>query len=255
MRPTPTGEHVVVETKAGAVRGFWRTDSAAFLGIPFAEPPCGDLRFLAPVPVEISSGVRDALQYRPTPQRKALAEVTTIPEPSIPGDDTLNLNVFTPRPRAVTLSDALPVLVYIHGGGYVAGSPASPWYDGAAFNRDGVANTALNVPSVICGERFPGPIRRSRFAFAPLPGTSMTRGGHRVHIISNRIGLRSGHPGRPVGRRPRETARHAGSGLDQVAAGAERGRAEPEGIGERGGLCCPGPGRAQAALAKMGSRP
>jgi hypothetical protein len=191
MRPTPTGEHVVVETKAGAVRGFWRTDSAAFLGTPFAEPPCGDLRFLAPVPVEISSGVRDALQYRPTPQRKALAEVTTIPEPSIPGDDTLNLNVFTPRPRAVTLSDALPVLVYIHGGGYVAGSPASPWYDGAAFNRDGVANTALNVPRVICGERFPGPIRRSRFAFAPLPGTSMTRGGHRVHIISNRIGLRS----------------------------------------------------------------
>ena len=37
MRPATTGEHVVVETNAGAVRGFWRTNSAAFLGIPFAE--------------------------------------------------------------------------------------------------------------------------------------------------------------------------------------------------------------------------
>jgi para-nitrobenzyl esterase len=145
MRPATTGEHVVVETNAGAVRGFWRPNSAAFLGIPFAEPPCGDLRFLAPVQVKAWSGVRDALRYGPTPQRKALAEITTIPEPSIPGEDILNLNVFTPRPRAATGSQApLPVLVYIHGGGYVAGSPASPWYDGAAFNRDGVVTVTVS---------------------------------------------------------------------------------------------------------------
>jgi para-nitrobenzyl esterase len=145
MRPTLTGEHVVVETKTGVVRGGWRTHSAAFLGIPFAEPPYGDLRFLAPVPVKSWSGVRDALQYGATPQRKALAEVTTIPEPSIPGDDILSLNVFTPRPRAANRSEELlPVLVYIHGGGYVAGSPASPWYDGAAFNRDGVVAVTVS---------------------------------------------------------------------------------------------------------------
>src|SRR6476661_1488914 len=145
MRPATTGEHVVVETNAGAVRGFWRPNSAAFLGIPFAEPPCGDLRFLAPVQVKSWSGVRDALRYGPTPQRKALAEITTIPEPSIPGEDILNLNVFTPRPRAATGSEEpLPVLVYIHGGGYVAGSPASPWYDGAAFNRDGVVTVSVS---------------------------------------------------------------------------------------------------------------
>jgi para-nitrobenzyl esterase len=145
MRPTPTGEHALVETKAGTVRGFWRTRSSAFLGIPFAEPPYGDLRFLAPVPVKSWSGVRDALQYGPTPQRKALAEVTTIPEPSIPGVDILSLNVFTPRPRAANRSaELLPVLVYIHGGGYVAGSPASPWYDGVAFNRDGVVAVTVS---------------------------------------------------------------------------------------------------------------
>jgi para-nitrobenzyl esterase len=142
MRATPTGDHVVVETPAGAVRGLWRNGSAAFLGIPFAEPPYGELRFLAPVPREPWAGVRDALTYAPTPQRKALAEITTIPEPSIPGDDILTLNVFTPRPSDD--GEPLPVLVYIHGGGYVAGSPASPWYDGAAFNRDGVVTVTVS---------------------------------------------------------------------------------------------------------------
>ena len=96
------------------------------------------------MPVRPWVGIRDALRYGPTPQRKALAEITTIPEPSIPGDDILNLNVFTPRPKATSGSEApLPVLVYIHGGGYVAGSPASPWYDGAAFNRDGVVTVTV----------------------------------------------------------------------------------------------------------------
>jgi para-nitrobenzyl esterase len=138
---SPTGEHVVVETKAGAVRGFWRPGSAAFLGIPFAEPPFGELRFQAPQPRSPWSGVRDALEYAATPQRKALAEITAIPEPSIPGDDILNLNVFTPDPST---GSSLPVLVYIHGGGYIAGSPASPWYDGAAFNRDGVVTVSVS---------------------------------------------------------------------------------------------------------------
>jgi para-nitrobenzyl esterase len=112
MRPTTTGEHVVVEIASGAIRGFWRPLSAAFLGIPLAESPYGDLRFLAPAPVRSWAGVRDALRYGPTPQRKALAEITTIPEPSIPGHDILNLNVFTPRPRPAHGSEELlPVLV------------------------------------------------------------------------------------------------------------------------------------------------
>jgi para-nitrobenzyl esterase len=145
MRPATTGEHVVVETNAGAVRGFWRSDSAAFLGFPFAESPYGDRRFLAPVPVSSWTGVRDALRYGPTPQRTAFAEITTIPEPSIPGQDILNLNVFAPRPRPANgAEELLPVLVYIHGGGYVAGSPASPWYDGVAFNRDEIVTVTVS---------------------------------------------------------------------------------------------------------------
>src|SRR6478752_6691633 len=108
-----------VDTTAGRVRGTWRDGSAAFLGIPFAEPPVGDLRFAAPVPHRSWPGVRDAVEYGATPQRAALSEVTLTPEPSIPGDSTLNVNVFTPAPAGA--GAALPVLVYIHGGGFVAG--------------------------------------------------------------------------------------------------------------------------------------
>jgi para-nitrobenzyl esterase len=132
---------VVVETRAGAVRGRWRPGSAAFLGIPYAEPPFGDRRFLAPEPRAPWSGVRDALEHAATPQRRALAEVTTIPEPSIPGEDILTVDVFTPDPSP---GAGLPVLVYLHGGGYVAGSPASPWYDGRSFNRDGVVTVTVS---------------------------------------------------------------------------------------------------------------
>ena len=143
-------EHVIVETAGGSVRGRWRGEqgspgaSAAFLGIPFAEPPIGELRFAAPVPHSAWEGVRDALEYAPTAQRGDPG-VTLIPEPSIPGDSTLNVNVFTPSPfTAPDAAAALPVLVYIHGGGFFAGSPASPWYDGAAFNRDGVVTVSIS---------------------------------------------------------------------------------------------------------------
>jgi para-nitrobenzyl esterase len=136
-----------VTTVSGRVRGAWRGGSAAFLGIPFAAPPTGSRRFLAPEPPAPWSGVRDATAYGATPQRRPFGDDATIPEPSIPGDDTLSVNVFTPAPGAADVSEPaelLPVLVWIHGGGYYAGSPASPWYDGAAFNRDGVVTVTLS---------------------------------------------------------------------------------------------------------------
>ena len=138
MRATETAPEA--HTRSGRVRGAWRGTSAVFLGIPFAAAPVGELRFLAPAPVTPWSGVRDALAYGPTPQRRVAVGVTTIPEPAIGGDDILSVNVFTPAltPAAAAPPAGLPVLVWIHGGGYWAGSSASPWYDGAAFNRDGV---------------------------------------------------------------------------------------------------------------------
>lgn len=146
MTQTSTGTFVEVDTTAGRVRGAWRGEageasaSAAFLGIPFAEAPVGDLRFAAPVPKAPWEGVRDALEFGATAQRGDPG-VTLIPEPSVPGDSTLNVNVFTPAPSTDV---ALPVLVWIHGGGFFAGSPASLWYDGGRFNRDGVVTVTIS---------------------------------------------------------------------------------------------------------------
>ena len=139
------GPLVTIET--GVVRGIQRGApgergaSAAFLGIPFAQPPVGDLRFAAPVPPDPWDGVRDAVAHGPTAQRGDTG-ITLIPEPSVPGGATLNVDVFTPAPAHPAA--ALPVLVWIHGGGFVSGSPASPWYDGAAFARDGVVTVTIS---------------------------------------------------------------------------------------------------------------
>lgn len=141
MTPTAPEAH----TLQGAVRGIrHRTPGGtgeAYLGIPFAEPPVGDLRFAAPSAPRPGEGVRDASAYGPTPLRHDFADTTLIPEPPVPGDATLNVNVFTP---AADPGSRLPVWVWIHGGGYTTGSPASPWFDGAAFARDGVVTVTLS---------------------------------------------------------------------------------------------------------------
>ncbi|MGW3074760.1 MULTISPECIES: carboxylesterase/lipase family protein [unclassified Kitasatospora] len=137
----PTPQHPVVPTRRGPVHGERRADgSVRFLGIPYAQPPVGELRFAAPVPARPWTEALDATAYGPTAQRRPFGEVTTIPEPTIPGAGILNLNVFTPD---LAPAAGLPVLVWIHGGGFVAGCSASPWYDGAAFNRDGVVVVSI----------------------------------------------------------------------------------------------------------------
>lgn len=133
----------VVTTTKGAVQGRWQSAcSAAYLSIPFAKPPVGERRFAAPEPMDAWEGVLRATEYGATPQRRPFSVTTTIPEPSIPGDSTLNVNVFTPAPgdRAAKL----PVFVWIHGGGFFAGSPASPWYNGRAFNADGIVTVTVS---------------------------------------------------------------------------------------------------------------
>ncbi|MDF2045290.1 carboxylesterase family protein, partial [Microbacterium sp. Kw_RZR3] len=132
---------VLAVTSKGTVRGFRRGSTAVFLGIPFAQAPVGPLRFGAPAPVVPWDGERDATAYGPTAQRGD-AGITLIPEPSVPGDATLNVNVFTPADRDPDAT--LPVLVWIHGGGYTSGSPASRWYDGDAFARDGVVTVVIS---------------------------------------------------------------------------------------------------------------
>jgi para-nitrobenzyl esterase len=129
----------VAKTEQGSVRGALEKGTAAFLGIPYAAAPVGEARFAPPAPPKRWEGVRDALAYGATALQPA-QEFTLIPEPTVDGDNCLNLNVFTPDPG----TSGLPVLVWIHGGGFFAGCSASPWYRGDRFARDGVVLVSIN---------------------------------------------------------------------------------------------------------------
>ena len=132
----------VATTSGGEVRGV-RADGgvAAFRNLPYAAAPVGPLRFRAPVPPEPWPGVREAADFGPTAPKAQYAPPfdVLLPETDIPGDDCLNLNVWTPDPDG-----SAPVLVWIHGGAFANGSGSARSYDGAAFARDGVVLVTLN---------------------------------------------------------------------------------------------------------------
>jgi para-nitrobenzyl esterase len=132
----------VVRTRQGLVRGVAAPSGiAAFKGIPYAAPPFGEGRFRPPMPPRPWEGVRDAVTYGPTAPKSPYAPPfdQLIPEVDIPGEDCLNLNVWTPDPGG-----RLPVMVWLHGGAFANGSGSLPCYDGTAFARDGVVLVTLN---------------------------------------------------------------------------------------------------------------
>lgn len=140
MQRSKGEDQPIAATPSGSVRGEWVDEFAVFKGIPYAEAPVGALRYAAPVARAPWSGTIDAVSFGPTPLRHE-GGITRIPEHSVSGDDTLGVNVWTP---SLDPAAKLPVVVWIHGGGFVSGSPASPWYDGRAFARDGVVLVTLS---------------------------------------------------------------------------------------------------------------
>lgn len=154
----------VVSTGQGAVRGSRRADATAFLNIPYAAPPIGAGRFAPPRPHEPWDGVRDATVPGPNaPQsERKLGSVDMSPyfgSGWSRGEDYLTVNVFSPA----AADGDLPVMVFVHGGGFVAGSTRSVLYDGSAFARDGVVLVTLNYRLGIAG-------------FLDLPGAPANRG-------------------------------------------------------------------------------
>src|SRR5271155_3717514 len=134
-----------VSTSNGPVRG---TVTAAgiseFLGIPYAAPPVGDLRWRPPVPAAPSSGTQDATQFAnhcPQPPSPFGIASTT--------EDCLFLNVFTPSADAGAVGGLRPVMVWIHGGALVDGE--SNDYDPTAFVKDGVIVVTINYRLGILG--------------------------------------------------------------------------------------------------------
>jgi para-nitrobenzyl esterase len=129
--PAAAGDLSVVRTANGLVRGTVSGGSRSFLGIPFAAPPVGQLRFRAPRPAASWAGVRDATHFgSPCPQP---AGVFAPNGQGSTNEDCLFLNVYTPsHPRFPR-----PVMVWIHGGGFTAGSASQ--YDANALAAKGDA--------------------------------------------------------------------------------------------------------------------
>ncbi|MGW4671191.1 carboxylesterase/lipase family protein [Streptomyces sp. NPDC004324] len=171
----------VVTTPYGAVRGRYEDGVAVFRGIPYAAPPFGPRRFRPPVPPEPWDGVRDAGSFGPTPPKPPYSEAFArlLADPVVPGDDCLNLNVWTPEPGP---GARLPVMVWIHGGALTRGSSAVPVYDGHAFARDGVVLVSLNYRLGVEGyglfpDRPANPGLRDQLAALEWVHTSIARFG------------------------------------------------------------------------------
>jgi para-nitrobenzyl esterase len=115
-KPDPTR----VELADGEIRGSMKTTTLEFLGIPYARPPVGDLRWKAPQKPDPWTHVRDAIQFG---KRCAQLANATLQNAASNDEDCLYLNVWTPFPAP---KDPLPVMVWIHGGANINGSTSEP---------------------------------------------------------------------------------------------------------------------------------
>lgn len=136
----------------------------AYLGIPFAEPPVGDLRWRAPTPVAPWNGVRAADRFAPQcvqPGRAADSVYAEFSGIQAMSEDCLYLNVWTPQEA---MGAALPVMVWIHGGAFQQGSGANPVFVNGNLTRRGVVLVTINY-------------RLGPFGFMAHPALSAEAGG------------------------------------------------------------------------------
>lgn len=183
---------IVVTTRAGRVRGVEQDGRLVWRGIPYAAAPVGELRHRPPAPVVEWAGVRSATEFPaiawqspdPTPQPGAA------PLPSC-AEDCLHLSVT--RPAGPVPEGGMPVLVWLHGGGYLSGSPALD-ADGWAIARHGIVVVSVGY-------------RLGAFGFLHLGeavGSSFSRSGsvglqdqlRALHWVRDNISGFGGDPGR-----------------------------------------------------------
>ncbi|MFJ8433983.1 carboxylesterase/lipase family protein [Kitasatospora sp. NPDC094019] len=153
-----------VETPAGAVRGLRDGSGERYRAIPYAAPPTGAGRFAPPAPHPGWSGVRDATRPSPTAPQPTRGfgrlDMTPYFGPGwVPGAEYLSVDVHTPAADGARR----PVMVFVHGGGFVTGSNRARLYDGGAFARDGVVLVTVNYRLGVPG-------------FLDLPGAPANRG-------------------------------------------------------------------------------
>lgn len=129
-----------VKTLNGIVEGNLQSGIRSFKGVPFAQPPIGELRWKEPQPVKNWIGVRKSDKFGPRAMQRALFGDMGFRSNGM-SEDCLYLNIWTP---ATSPAQRLPVLVYFYGGGLLAGDGSEWRYDGESMARKGIVAITVN---------------------------------------------------------------------------------------------------------------
>ncbi len=186
-RVTGGGNGLVVETSAGRIEGYAEGAAKVFKGVPYGASTAGEGRFMPPRPPEPWTGVKQVRAFGPwAPQGASTAPfpprsdlpgdypddqprrlIANLPSGTGPGEDCLVLNVWTPAADRAKR----PVLVWLHGGGFSAGSGSSTWYDGVNMaTRQDVVVVTINHRLNVFGYLYLGDLGGGEFADASSAG-------------------------------------------------------------------------------------
>jgi len=138
----------IVTANAGDVRGFVQNGLNVYLGLPYAQPPTGARRFKSPEPLPQWDGVFDAYEFGAVcPQVYDAVELDD-PKEDVNNEDCLTLNIWSPADDG----EKKAVMVFIHGGGFVAGASKSHLYHGDVIAKNGdVVFVSLNYRPGLMG--------------------------------------------------------------------------------------------------------
>lgn len=133
----------------GIIEGNYDTKTGiqTYLGVPFAKPPVGNLRWKAPQPADNWQGVKETKKFSPRPMQKIVFGDMNSRSNGL-SEDCLYLNVWTPAKRN---TKGLPVLLYYYGGGNAAGDGSEPRYDGESMAKKGIVVVTCNYRLNIFG--------------------------------------------------------------------------------------------------------
>ena len=132
----------IVRIKEGLLKGFQENGIYQFYGIPYATPPVGKLRWRSPLPMEPWEGARDATKFGNIAwQISRMKDVLKEDKDLVENEDCLYLNIWTP---SISANEKLPVMVWIHGGGFLNGSGSFAFYNGVELSKRGVVVITFN---------------------------------------------------------------------------------------------------------------
>ena len=151
----------VVGIASGLVGGFGENGVFKFYGVPYAQAPVGELRWRAPQPVKPWKGIKEA-QFSPIACQLRPPGPSDSERSLVQSEDCLYLNIWTR-----SLEEKMPIMVWVHGGGFMVGSGSKGEYDGTALARQGVVLVTFNYRLGPLGNlALPGLVSESKYGLS-----------------------------------------------------------------------------------------